>query len=88
MKSLGFGRYALCCCLTATVPAGCGGSQPPIGAGAMPRTSAAATHADRGGSWMRPEAKPHDLLYANVDGYLKGIHLSRRQARGNRRRPR
>jgi hypothetical protein len=35
--------------------AGCGGSQPPIGApGAMPQspTSAIATHAERGGSWM------------------------------------
>jgi hypothetical protein len=43
---------------------GCGGSQPPIGApGAMPQTSALATHADRGKSWMLPEAKNSDLLY-------------------------
>ena len=44
--------------------AGCGGSQPPIGApGAMPQSRAIATHADRAGSWMLPEAKSEDLLY-------------------------
>jgi len=38
--------------------AGCGGSQPPIGApGAMLQSRAIATHADRGGSWMLPEAR-------------------------------
>jgi hypothetical protein len=43
--------------------AGCGGSQPPTGApGAMPQTSALATHTDRGKSWMLPEAG-RDLLY-------------------------
>ena len=44
-----------------------GGSQPPIGAlGAMPQSHAAATatHAKRAGSWMLPEAKGDDLLYA------------------------
>jgi hypothetical protein len=48
--------------------AACGGSQLPIGApGAMPQsqTSAIATHANRGGSWMLPErsgkmSKPQD----------------------------
>jgi hypothetical protein len=36
MKSLDFGRYALCNCLAAKMLVGCGGSQPPIGApGAM-----------------------------------------------------
>jgi hypothetical protein len=44
--------------------AGCGGSQPPIGAtGAIPQTTAIATHAERGESWMLPEAKSEDLLY-------------------------
>ena len=44
--------------------AGCGGSQPPIGAlGAMPQSSAIAEHATRGESWMLPEAKSEDLLY-------------------------
>ncbi|MFY9739189.1 MAG: choice-of-anchor tandem repeat GloVer-containing protein [Candidatus Cybelea sp.] len=32
MKSLGFGRVTLCSCVAAAVLAGCGGSQPPIGA--------------------------------------------------------
>ena len=46
--------------------AGCGGSQPPIGApGAMPLTSTLAAPADRGKSWMLPEAKAEDLLYVS-----------------------
>ena len=45
--------------------AGCGGSQPPIGApGAMPQISTIATHAGRGKSWIVPETKSGDLLYA------------------------
>jgi hypothetical protein len=45
--------------------AACGGSQPPIGApGAMPQTSAIATRAERGKSWILPEAKNEDLIYA------------------------
>jgi hypothetical protein len=41
MKSLGLGRVALCICATAAMLAGCGGSQPPIGApGAMPQRCA------------------------------------------------
>jgi DNA-binding beta-propeller fold protein YncE len=49
MKSLDFGRCALGICVAAIV-AGCGGSQPPIGAlGAMPH-SALTMHAERGGS--------------------------------------
>ncbi len=48
----------------AAMLAGCGGSQPPIGAaGALPQTSAIAAQAKRGGSWMLPEAKSEDLLY-------------------------
>jgi hypothetical protein len=36
---------------------GCGGSQPPIGApGAMRQSHAIATHPERRGSWMLPEA--------------------------------
>jgi hypothetical protein len=46
--------------------AGCGGSQPPIGApGAMPQTSAIARHVERGKSWMLPGAKITDLLYVS-----------------------
>jgi hypothetical protein len=66
MKNLA--RFALTISAAALF-AGCGGSQPPIGAlGAMPQSRAIATHADRGGSWMLPEAKSEDLLYVTGDG--------------------
>jgi hypothetical protein len=59
--------------------AGCGGSQPPIGApGAMAQTSAIVTRAAPGKSWMLPEAKGDDLLYVStasktyVDSYPQG----------------
>jgi hypothetical protein len=64
---------ALSICFTATVLPGCGGSQTPIGApGAMPRTSALATHAERGKSWMLPEARRDKLLYVsdNTNGLV------------------
>ena len=62
-------RCALSDCVAAAMLAGCGGSQPPIGApGAMPQTSALATHADRGKSSMLPEARSEDLLYASNQG--------------------
>ena len=64
MKGLGFGRYALTSCVAAAMLAGCGALQPPIGApGAMTQSPAIATHAERGGSWMQPDASKHDLLY-------------------------
>lgn len=45
--------------------AGCGVSQPPIEEpGALPQSRAIADHANRGGSWMLPEASSDDLLYA------------------------
>jgi hypothetical protein len=71
MRSLDFGRYALTSCVATAMLAGCGGSQPPIGApGAMPQTAAITTRAERGTSWMLPEAKTDDLLYAsNQYGY-------------------
>lgn len=48
----------------AALLAGCGGSQPPIGSpGAVALTSTPATHADRGKSWMLPEATSENLLY-------------------------
>ena len=57
-------RIALGICAAALL-AGCGGSPPPIGApGAMPQTSAVAMRAERGTSWMLPEAKrAKELLY-------------------------
>jgi hypothetical protein len=65
MKSLDFGRYALSVGAAAAWLAGCGGSQPPIAApGAMPQRRNIATHAERDGSWMLPEAKGRNLLYA------------------------
>ena len=46
--------------------AGCGGYQPPIGEpGTVPQSYAIATHAERGKSWMLPEAKAQDLLYVS-----------------------
>ena len=72
MKSLDFRRYALTSCVAATMLQGCGGSQPPVGApGAMQQASAIATHADRGGSWMLPEAQTQDLLYVTDYTYVK-----------------
>jgi hypothetical protein len=64
-RQMGAG-HAFGICVAAAMLAGCGGSQPPIGApGAMPQTSATATHADRGKSWMLPRAKRDDLLYVS-----------------------
>src|ERR1700734_3789453 len=64
MRSLDLNRFVLSVSLASAMLTGCGGSQPPIGApGAMPQTSALATHAARGKSWMLPEAKSQDLLY-------------------------
>jgi len=66
MKVNPFASYVLSNCVAAATLAGCGGSQPPIGAtGAMPQSAAVATHADRGKSWMLPEAKNEDLLYVS-----------------------
>jgi hypothetical protein len=58
------GRYTLGIVAAATVLAGCGGSQPPIGApSAMPQSRAIAMDAERSGSWMLPEAKNEELIY-------------------------
>lgn len=71
--------------------AGCGESQPPIGAPrAMPQSRAIVTHADRSGSWMAPDAATQDLLYASnvhnvtvfsypegkLEGTLKGFYVA------------
>jgi hypothetical protein len=59
-------RTAFVLSLVTLLLAGCGGAQPPIGApGAMPQSRTIATHAERGGSWMLPEAKSEDLIYAS-----------------------
>lgn len=64
MNVSGTSRYALNTCVAAAILAGCGGSQPIGAPGAMPQSSQIAAHATRGGSWMLPEAKSSDLLYA------------------------
>ena len=49
MRSLGFGRYAFNSCVAAAMLAGCGGSQPPIGApGAIPQSRAISMHTTYG----------------------------------------
>jgi|HubBroStandDraft_2_1064218.scaffolds.fasta_scaffold11398_2 hypothetical protein len=73
MKSLDSGRYVLTSCVAVAMLAGCGGSQPPIGAtAAAPQRSAIATRADRGRSWMLPEATSEDLLYVTT---LAGVKI-------------
>jgi hypothetical protein len=77
MRSRDLKRLALNVCVAVVMLAGCGGSQPPIGApGEKPRTSAIATHADRGKSWMRPEANGESLLYISDDGLSQVYVLS------------
>jgi hypothetical protein len=66
LETFALTRYAVSIGAAAALLAACGGSQPPTGAtGAMAQTSAIATHADRGKSWMLPEAKSADLLYVS-----------------------
>ena len=63
---------ALCTSAGVALLAGCGGSQPPIGAqGAIPQSRVIAQHAAHGKSWMLPEAKHEDLLY--VSDYQNGV---------------
>ena len=52
----------LACGVAVALLAGCGGSQPPIGAPGTTRQTALVTHAERGKSWMLPEAKNRNLL--------------------------
>ncbi|MGC9993550.1 MAG: SMP-30/gluconolactonase/LRE family protein [Candidatus Cybelea sp.] len=87
MKNFGLGSYALSGCVALAMLAGCGGSQPPIGApGAMPQTTAIATHVDRGTSWMLPGAQDtKKLLYVSdsatddvyVYDYPKGMAVGK-----------
>ena len=66
MRIQDLGRHALTSCVAIAMLAGCGGSQPPIGApGAMPQSGTSATRATHGKSWMRPEAKNEDLVYVS-----------------------
>jgi hypothetical protein len=66
MKGPAYTRHTLCV-YAAAMLAGCGGSQPPIGApGALPQSRAIATQGAHGGSWMLPDAKSDDLLYVSL----------------------
>lgn len=65
-----FGFYTTALMLTA-----CNGSQSPIGVpGAMPQSSAIATHAAHGKSWMLPDAKNKKLLYVS-DNYSDDVYV-------------
>lgn len=58
-------RYALAMGAAAALLAGCGSSQPPIGApGAVAQSRSAAARPDRSGSWMRPVTSSGELIYA------------------------
>ncbi|MGB8965277.1 MAG: hypothetical protein WCB99_06525 [Candidatus Cybelea sp.] len=61
MRVPDFGRYALSSCIAGALLAGCGGSQPPLGA--MRQSGAIVTRAAHGGSWMRQKATTGDLVY-------------------------
>ena len=64
MRTLQFGRHVLSSCVAAALLAACGGSQPPLGApGAMPQ-SRSIVALERARSWILPEAKSGDLIYA------------------------
>lgn len=66
MRTTNVNRYSLFSCFAAALLAGCGGSQPPIGApGAMPQTSRIATQGNHGKSWMKPGMSGQDLLYVS-----------------------
>jgi hypothetical protein len=59
-------RFALCNCLAAAALGACSISQPPIGStGAILQGPGFAAHAERGKSWMLPEAKGDALLYVS-----------------------
>jgi hypothetical protein len=65
MRILGFSCCALMSCAAPAMLGGCGAWQPPIGApGALAQTSAIATHAEHGKSWMLPGTRRGDLIYA------------------------
>jgi hypothetical protein len=70
-------RYALCIGAVAALLAGCSGAQLPIGTpDAVSQTRAIATHANRGASWMLPEAKMQDLLYVSSSTATGGYQVT------------
>lgn len=82
MKGLDLSGYAFGICAAAAILAGCSGSQAPIGTpGVMQQSRAITPQAGGDGSWMLPEAKTEDLLYATnvytvtVYDYKTGKHV-------------
>jgi len=76
MKGLGLSRSAVCIGAAAALLAACGGSEPPIGAtGAVPQSRAITTHAQRGGSWMQPEAKSDSQLLYVTDNQSNEVSV-------------
>ena len=83
MKSLGLIRYAaLTVGAAGALLAGCRGSQPPIDtASAVTQSRTISARANRGNSWMLPEATTDDLMYVTnlqtvtVYSYPKGKHV-------------
>jgi hypothetical protein len=87
MRIWDFSRSAFGICAAAAMLAGCGGSQPPIGApGAMPQSPAIAAHAEGGKSWIAPGTEGEDLLYVSEPdpGYVAIYDLQTGQMVGQR----
>ncbi len=70
MNIIGPTRQGLGIGLAVATLAGCGQGQT-VGTGMMPQSAATAGHVAHRKSWMLPEAKGQDLLYASDNGYDK-----------------
>ena len=67
MRRRNLSHHAISSCVTAALLAGCGGSQPPIGApGAMPLSR---------GSWMLPQSSGHKSILIYAGGIYGGIYV-------------
>ena len=67
MKSLDFSRYVLSACVATALLAGCGGSQPAIGAPGTLPSSTTYTQKSRAQSASRPDTPVH-YVYVSNDG--------------------
>ncbi len=75
MKSLRLGRYALCSRVAAAMLAGCGGSQPPIGApGAIPQSRTIATGTDHDIGMSAGQTFKHEIDVE--DGTIVNINVT------------
>jgi hypothetical protein len=74
MNRLCFSRYAFIC-VAAAMLAGCGGSQPPIGAPGAMRERAAETQAAHDPFQMHRPATSGDLVYITADNYKKAFYI-------------